>query len=134
MSPHWVNAPHQEQAPITEMSTSCFKKGKILFLFSSNPPGLHLPVLHFSCDVEEEVRGTSTLGKMAKMSDPICLMLLAMKRVLWMVTNLGKMAKMSDPICLMLLAMKRVLCSAPASDLRISQAPPAQLVMRDPPF
>ena len=81
MSPHWVNAPHQEQAPITEMSTSCFKKGKILFLFSSNPPGLHLPVLHFSSDVEEEVRGTSTLEyvvdddqgalvKMALMSEP----------------------------------------------------------------
>ena len=57
MSPHWVNAPHQELAPITEMSTSCFKKGKILFLFSSNPPGLHLPVLHFSLDVEVEVTG-----------------------------------------------------------------------------
>ena len=64
VSPHWVNAPHQELAPITEMSTSCFKKGKILF--SSNPPGLHLRVLHFSSDVEEEVRGTSTLVNIAR--------------------------------------------------------------------
>ena len=42
-------------------STSCFKKEKILLLFSSTPPGLHLPILHFSSGVEEEVRGTSTL-------------------------------------------------------------------------
>ena len=29
MSPHWVNAHHQELAPVTEMLTSCFKIFKI---------------------------------------------------------------------------------------------------------
>ena len=71
MSPHWVNAPHKELAPITEMSTSCFKKGKILFLFSSNPPGLHLPVLHSpSVVVERKPGGPPSWKDISRITSP----------------------------------------------------------------